>query len=169
MHIEPLTYETLDEAIKLVNQVFPYQQTLFDKASFAFPFSLKKKSIITKIVSSIVGFTEVRYWLAIDEVSRKIIGTTGLYDYKQDKNEAWWLAWTCVDAEFRGQGIGGKLVDFAIEKARAEGKNFIRLYTWNYPDQAAALTLYKKRGFRISGEEKIRRTEFKKIYMELEL
>lgn len=140
MHIEPLSHETLDEAVGLVNRVFPYQvnrifplQNLWEKARFAFPLSLRKNSIITKIVFFLVGVEATRYWLAVDEVSRKVIGTTGLYSYKKDKKEVSWLGWTCVTPEFRGQGIGGKLVNFAIEKARAEGQNFLRLYASNHP------------------------------------
>lgn len=176
MHIEPLSYQTLDAAIKLVNQVFPYQiyqifplHALWEKARFSFPLSLRKNSIVTKIIFSLVGVAEVRYWLAVDQVSSKVIGTTGLYSFKKDKNEVDWLDWTCVAPEFRGQGIGGKLVDFAIEKARSEGKKFLRLYTSNYPNQATAQILYTKRGFRMTGEDKIKGTEFKILYLELEL
>jgi GNAT superfamily N-acetyltransferase len=168
MYIEPLSYETLDEAINLVNKVFPYQ-SISENASSAFRLSLEQNSIIAKRGFSIIGITEARYWVAVDEQSRKVIGTTGLYCYEKDKNEAYWLGWTCVEPEARGQGIGGKLVDFAIEKARAEGKKFLRLYTSNHANQAIAQILYEKRGLRIIGESEISETQFKMLYRELEL
>lgn len=168
MYIEPLSYETLDKAINLVNQVFP-KQNLFENATLAFRFSLNKSSIISQIAFSIVGITEVRYWVAVDDKSKEVIGTTGLYCYKKDQNEAYWLGWTCVDPNARGQGIGGKLVDFYIQKARAEGKKFLRLYTSTHPNQATAQILYEHRGLRLIGESKIRGTNFKILYRELEL
>jgi ribosomal protein S18 acetylase RimI-like enzyme len=74
-----------------------------------------------------------------------------------------------VAPEARGQGIGGKLVDFCIAKARAAGKQFLRLYTSNHPNQAIAQILYEKRGFRLIGDSQLRGTQFKKLYGELEL
>jgi len=167
MHIEPLSYKTLEAAIDLVNEIFPHQN-LFEKASLAFRFSLQN-SIISQLAFSVIGITEAHYWVAIDEDSRKVIGTTGLYCYKKDRNEAYWLGWTCVAPEARGQGIGGKLVDFCIAEARTAGKNFLRLYTSNHPNQAIAQILYEKRGFRLIGDSQIRGTQFKKLYCELEL
>jgi GNAT superfamily N-acetyltransferase len=168
MYIEPLSYETLEQAINLVNKVFP-NQNLFENASLAFRFSLKPNSIIAKIAFYIVGVTKVRYWVAVDDRSREVIGTTGLYCNKKDKDSVYWLGWTCVEPKARGQGIGGKLVDFCIEKTRAEGKKFLRLYTSTALNQATAQILYEKRGFRIVGESKIWGTKFKTLYRELEL
>ncbi|MFE1746617.1 GNAT family N-acetyltransferase [Coleofasciculus sp. H7-2] len=113
--------------------------------------------------------TEACYWVAVDDASQKVVETTGLYSSKDDKNEGLWLGWTCVDTAFRGQGIGRKLVDFAIEKAGSEGNKFLRLYTSNHPNQAIAQLLYDKRGFRIIGEEPFKGSRLKKIYREVEL
>lgn len=75
MYIEPLSYETLDEAINLVNKVFPYQ-SLSENASLAFQLSLEQNIIIAKKCLFVIGITEARYWIAVDEQSRKVIGTT---------------------------------------------------------------------------------------------
>lgn len=168
MHIEPLSHETLDDAINLVNKVFPHQR-LFERASIGFRGSLAKNSWLYRILFYLAGIAEANYWIAIDDDSKKVIGTTGLYSTRKDEGEAYWLGWTCVEPACRGQGIGSKLVDFAIEKARGAGKKFLRLYTSTNPSQATAQILYEKRGFRITGEEKLRGTEFKILYRELEL
>ncbi len=168
MDIESLSYKTLKQAITLVNKVFP-NQNLFEKASLAFRFSLEKDSIISKLAFFVVGVTEANYWVAIDEVSSKVMGMTGLYCYKKDRPQAYWLGWTCVDPKFRGRGIGGKLVDFCIEKARAEGKQFLRLHTSTHPNEETAQILYEKRGFRLIGESRAGRSSFKKLYRELQL
>lgn len=167
MHIEILSPKTLGEAISLVNSVFP-QQSIFEKASFTFPCSLNKQSFFYKTYLNLIGVRDVNYWLAIDDDSQKVVGTTGLYSYRKE-DDAYWLGWTCVASTARGQGIGGKLVDFCIQKARNAGKKFLRLYTSPNPERAIAKILYEKRGFRITGETKIWPNKFKTVYYELKL
>ncbi|MFB2969912.1 GNAT family N-acetyltransferase [Aerosakkonema sp. BLCC-F183] len=170
MLIQPLSYQTLEQAIALVDKVFPYQrQSRYENASFAFRASLEKNNPSYSSLLYQMQITEANYWVTIDESSGKVVGTTGLYSYTKDESEAYWLGYTCVDPYFRGQGIGGMLVDFAIEKAPSSGKKILRLYTSNYPDQAVAQILYEKRGLLITGEEQIEGTNFKKIYRELKL
>jgi predicted urease superfamily metal-dependent hydrolase len=49
--------------------------------------------------------------------------------------------------------IGKKLVDFSVEQATAEGKQYLRLYTSTARGEAAAQTLYEKEGFKVVGSE----------------
>ncbi|MGA9382412.1 MAG: GNAT family N-acetyltransferase [Phormidium sp.] len=170
MDIKPLSYQTLEPAIALVDKIFPYQQdTMYENASVAFRASLEKNNPTSRSLLNQMQITEANYWVAIDEKSGKVTGTTGLYSYAEDEAEAYWLGFTCVNPDFRGQKIGAKLVDFAIEKARSADKKFLRLYTSNSPDQAVAQILYENRGLRIIGEEQIEGSKFKKIYRELKL
>lgn len=166
MLIEPLSHETLDEAINLINRVFPYQ-TLIER--FSLRASLFKDYWFYKIGFWLARVTQLNYWVAIEERSKQVIGTTGLYCYSKDEAEAYWLAWLCVDPACRGQGIGKKLLDFSVDKAKAAGKRFLRLYTSTDPNEAAAQILYEKYGFRITGEEKIWGDIHKRIYRELQL
>ncbi|MFB2937246.1 GNAT family N-acetyltransferase [Aerosakkonemataceae cyanobacterium BLCC-F154] len=170
MNIKPLSYETLPEAISLVDNIFPYQKdTMYENARIAFSASLDQDNPSSRSLLEQMQITEANYWVAIDENSGKVVGTTGLYTYAEDEAEAYWLGYTCVDPDCRGQGIGAKLVDFAIEKARSNDKKFLRLYTSNVPNQAVAQILYEKRGLLIIGEEQIQGSKFKKIYRELKL
>ncbi|MFB2838215.1 GNAT family N-acetyltransferase [Floridanema evergladense] len=170
MDIKPLSYQTLEEAIALVDKIFPYQKdSMYENARIAFSASLEKNNPLSKSLLEQMQIMEANYWVSIDENLGKVIGTTGLYTYAEDEAEAYWLGYTCVDPDFRGQRIGAKLVDFAIEKAREAGKKFLRLYTSTFPDQAVAQILYEKRGLRIIGEEQIEGSKFKKIYRELKL
>lgn len=170
MGIKPLSHETLEQAISLVDHIFPYQKdVMYENAKIVFSASLEKNNPSYKSLLEQMQITEANYWVAIDESSGKVVGTTGLYSYTDDEAEAYWLGYTCVDPDFRGQGIGSKLVNFAIEKARSAGKKFLRLYTSNFPNQAVALILYEKLGWRIIGEEQIEGTNFKKIYLQLKL
>ncbi|MEZ0066585.1 ribosomal protein S18 acetylase RimI-like enzyme [Streptacidiphilus sp. MAP12-20] len=55
----------------------------------------------------------------------------------------------CVAPEMRGHGLGRRLVDAALEKARAEGARRVtlRVLGWN----AVARALYEKAGFTVTG------------------
>ncbi len=170
MIIEPLSYETVDRAINLVDRIFPYQiNSQTENAGIVFRASLEKNNSFNRNLFEKMQITDANYWVAIDPNSKKVVGTTGLYSYREDEAQAYWLGYTCVDPDFRGQRIGSKLVDFAIAKARQSGKQFLRLYTSTYPDQAVAQILYDKRGFRITKEENIEESNFKTIYRELKL
>ena len=170
MCIEPLSYKTLNQAINLVNKIFPYQRNnLQENASIALTGSLDRNSLLAKFLFDFMKITDVNYWVAMDDNGNKVIGITGLYSYLEDKEEAYWLGYTCVDPDFRGQGIGRELVNLAIAKSRAAGKKFLRLYTSSSPEQANAQILYEKKGFRITGEEDMEKSNFKMIYRELEL
>jgi len=147
-----------------VNKAFPYQ-SLGERMSLSA--SIFKEKLIDQIFFVSAKVTQLNYWLDLDEKSQKILVTPGLYCYKKDEAEAYWLAMFCVDTAFRGQGIGKKLLNLSINKAREDGKKFLRLYTSNDPNEAAAQILYEKSGFVITGEEKIWGINYKKIYREL--
>ncbi|MFP5320091.1 MAG: N-acetyltransferase family protein [Acidimicrobiia bacterium] len=51
----------------------------------------------------------------------------------------------CVDAEWRGRGVGGALVGEAVATARGLGAHKVALQVW--PHNQAALRLYRRHGF----------------------
>jgi len=166
MQIQALSHSTLSSAVELANLVFPYQK-LLERADLAFRLSLTS-GWIPKLILRLASVAEAHYWVALNE-DGDVIGVTGLYKYLNDKDDSLWLGWTCVSPMVRGKGIGGQLVDFAIAKARSEGKQFLKLYTSNHPNEATAQYLYERRGLQIVSEKEIRGTPFKRIYRELEL
>ena len=94
-------------------------------------------------------------------------GTTGIYSYVKDKEDAIWLAWFCVDTEQRGKGIGKKLIEYSINVVREYNKKYFRLYTSSDPNEAAAQNLYEKYGFEMIKKEK--KLFYTKMFRELEL
>lgn len=162
MRIEPLSHKTLNQAINLANRVFPDQRkNLSENASIILTGSLYQNNLLYKFIFRfIMKITDVNYWIAVNEIDNKVIGITGLYCDIQDREKAYWLEYTCVDPDFRGQGIGGKLVDSAIEKAIRAGKKFLRLYTSNNSELFIAQILYEKKGFRIIAKENIKHFTF---------
>lgn len=54
-----------------------------------------------------------------------------------------------VARQYRGQGIGGRLLDESLRWARESGLHKVDLGVW--PHNAAAIVLYRSRGFTVEG------------------
>jgi GNAT superfamily N-acetyltransferase len=149
----------LKKASLLLNDVFRYESGL---PSVAFEASLDQEKFeqLNRGVKNKISSLE--YFVAVDK-SGRVLGTTGLYSQKKDEKEAYWLGWYCVDPAFRGKGIGGKLLDKVIRKAKERGKIFLRLYTSTSPEEKAAQHIYDSKGFITTRKEK------NIIYKELKL
>jgi len=165
MKIKPLTKENVNEAVSLTLRIFNNKPTEFDYPGKWMPASLDPKN--NKEVYASFNVKYLKYWVAVED--DKIVGTTGIYTIKEDEKEAAWLAWFCVDSNYRHKGIGHRLVDFIIDKAKKKHKKYLRLYTTANPAQDEARELYLKKGFKITKEEYHPDTKEKMVYMELKL
>ena len=154
----------IPQAKALVARVFPYQG-LTERLSF-WAYKHHGSPLMKMLLKLYGGMDVYRYWVAVNE-NGDIVGTTGLYSENQDCHEALWLSWFCVAPEARGQGIGKQLIEFSIEKARGYNKKYLRLYTSDDPNEAAAQVLYEKYGFKVVGTKKKRR--YTLLYREREL
>ncbi|MCD4847410.1 MAG: GNAT family N-acetyltransferase [Candidatus Aegiribacteria sp.] len=149
---------------KLVSKVFPFR-SLSERLTF-WAFKNQNNGLV-KILIKLFGVSSLsNFWVAIDE-DNNVVGTTGIYTYIKDENEAIWLAWFCVDPEQRGKGIGKKLIEYSINMAREYKKKYFRLYTSSDPNEAAAQNLYDKYGFKVIKRGK--KLFYTRIYRELEL
>ena len=77
----------------------------------------------------------------------KIVGMATLIAYRIPYTKKAVLEDVVVDKQFRGQGIGTKLINTAIAKARKTGAFFIDFTS--RPTRESANRLYKKLGFKI--------------------
>lgn len=161
MKIIPLSKARLKEAIELVLKCFPESKPGdYDSPEKWLIYSLEMKN--KKSYVSYLG-----YWIVIED--GKVVAITGLYALPDDEKEANWLAWTCVDPKYRQRGIGGKLIDMMIKKARNAGKKFLRLYTDSRENEKVARIIYKKLGFIETRREKDREHGGYTIYLQLRL
>ena len=160
MRIEPLSATNIREAATLATHVFPGE---FPSPRLSFWASLYVPNHLLKIV----GYRDVRYWVAIaDEHRKEVLGTVGLYSSREDRYEARWLGWFYVTPERTRQGVGSALLNHAIAEAQRECTRLLRVETWDGAEAAVAQTLYKSRGFKTIKVLKTR-AGYSKIYMEL--
>ena len=153
IRIVELDNAMIPEAKALVDKVFPEQDTV-ERLSF-WVYKHRRNPLMKGMLKLSGSMSVYRYWVALNQEG-KICGTTGLYSEKEDFHEAIWLSWFCVDPAARGQGIGKELIEFSIDKARGYGKKYLRLYTSDDPNEAAAQFLYEKYGFKVVGTDKKR-------------
>jgi GNAT superfamily N-acetyltransferase len=154
----------ISKADKLVSKVFPFRNLSERLTFWAFK---HQNNYLVKLIINLFGVSSLsEFWVAIDE-NKNVYGTTGIYSYKKDENEAVWLAWFCVHPEKRGQGIGKQLIEHSIKIARSYNRKYFRLYTSNSPNEKVAQNLYEKYGFKVIKKEK--KLLYTKIYRELEL
>ena len=148
--IVPLTKENLPKAVAAANDGFRYGWPILHPAR-DFKASLNPAVNAKRLAHVSDDFKielNARYWVAKDK-NGNVFGTTGLYETGRDQSEAAWLGWMSVRNNARGLGIGRKLVEFSEEQAKADGKQFLRLYTSTSKGEAAAQVLYEKLGYKI--------------------
>lgn len=151
MPIFPCSDEFMVQAESLVRSTFGWM-TPIERLSFI---AIKHPaSAAGRFLMFLAGIRDmVAFDIYVDE-SNIVRGTTGLYRYVRDAEEAVWVAWFCVDSKARGQGIGQALIDYTVAKARNAGFDRIRLYTSTDPNESAAQRLYEKNGFKEVGRKK---------------
>ena len=106
-------------------------------------------------------FTPNGIWIALDDAI--IIGAVvfGIYDKENPSCSALWGI--RVDEPYRQRGIGGILLQKADMYARTNGIERLILHTTS--DNIAALTLFKKAGYRVVEETDDRLTLVKKVWI----
>lgn len=136
-----LTADRLEEAVVFAKRVFPHEDDHPEPALRAIfsPHRQHQYFLDHKIFNRTC-------WSAISDEG-KIIGLIGLYYELADFREAVHVGWFCVEPESRRKGIGGSLLDLAIEEARVSGAEFLRLDTST--DAIAARHCYFSRGLHI--------------------
>lgn len=175
-HIEPLSDATLKNALDLVKRCFPKEFVSLEHPKIALRASLTMqksgvKGWVIKLLSrKLAGVIEVKYWVVIEARSQKVVGISGLYSQKEDKDLAVWGGWTCVHPYYRPYyGIALKLGNFILAKAGATGKRYLRLRSSTHPNEAAANKIYLRKGFRLIKREPIKGTELEWLYWEKQL
>src|SRR5574344_748310 len=95
--IESLSEINFNESLTLRDKLFPNLNKLEQETLKA---SIDNSKI--KILEEL-GITMIKYWIAKDTESNKVIGIVGLYSEIDDINDVW-LGWYCVSEDARWLG-----------------------------------------------------------------
>ncbi len=142
MRIEPLSGTVVDEARRVIAELFPWE----DEHQTALQAALEPDAFGEFLVTR--RLSRVRFWTA--SFDSRIVGIAGLYDYRDMPTETW-LSWFGLLPVMRGHGNGARLLDWVINVAREEGREVLRLWTTDEEEYRSAIRLYERRGF--SSEE----------------
>ena len=149
INIIELKNDYLKQAEKLANKVFSDEDSLPSKELRASTSELAFNKYKSRYDNDI---KELSYFVAID--NKKVVGLIGLYSTDCDFQDTSWIGWYCVDPKQRGKGIGKNLLDFAINKAKSEGKKYLSLYTSTDESERASQIVYEKYAFYITHTQK---------------
>lgn len=116
----------------------------------------------------------------IDDYSQKLFNNSIIYFAKKDDIYIGFIAFYCnnidnkiayipmlaIKSEFRGQGIGSKLLDAAILYIRDKGFLEVHIETW---EGNKVIDLYQKKGFIIKSVISDRKDNIRSVKMELKI
>lgn len=135
MVIKLVDFNNYEEAIKIQNEIFPYEDgTINILASLDRELFMEKTKIFYED-------DNVKYYIAY--INNEAVGITGIYHYQEDEA---WLAWFGILPQYRHKGYGEKLLEETIKIVKEQGYKTFRLYT-DKVENAKAIKLYEKLGF----------------------
>lgn len=140
MKIEPLGAGGLDDARRVIAELFPWE----DEHQTALAAALDPDTHAAFLCER--RLAQVRFWTAIFD--GRVVGIAGLYDYRDMPTETW-LSWFGLLPVMRGHGNGARFLDWIIAAVREEGRAVLRLWTTDEDEYRTAAQLYERRGFRV--------------------
>lgn len=139
MQLLPLGSETLAAAQRVALELFPWEV----EHQVALAASVQPAEYPAFYLDRRLQW--VRGWTA-HAPTGAVHGIATLYGYQAQPDEAW-LAWFGLVPEARGRGAGGRLLEWLINRSRAEGRRTLRLWTTDEAEYTTAIQLYLTRGF----------------------
>lgn len=116
-----------------------------ERGHFGLPF----EAYVAKTLAEFVLENNAKGTVFIAERGDDPLGCAALVD----RGEAGQLRWVLVAPPARGLGLGRRLVEMALEQARADGKTRVFLETTTGLD--ASMAIYRSLGFKIVREEMV--------------
>ena len=135
-----VTSKNLGQAIALAREIFPYE---IHNGIFL-PEAEYRLSLETQR-ADLQEFFMVKY-------GGRFAGITGYYfHYRQHKDDELWLGYFGLREEFRGNGIGKKMLKKTLNMMKKFNDNLktVKLYTSNREQERGSHFLYRCVGFRV--------------------
>jgi len=143
VQIVPLSPETLEAAVTLIEKTFPDLISLpTENPRAELEEALWPGSHVKEL--ALIGIRELRYWVAVHD--QKVVGVTGLSLRVDDYDEAVWGGWT-VYAEEERKGLARArymLLQTTALALLATGRKYLRIDTDTNPISRAANKFYDR-------------------------
>lgn len=97
-------------------------------------------------IKDIIESQSNRFFVVRESVNKEIVGMLTLIIYRIPAWKKGWIEDVVVDKKYRGKGIATKLINYAIENAKACG--VLSLNLTSRPERENANKLYIKLGFK---------------------
>ncbi len=95
----------------------------------------------------LAGFQARRDFFRAARAGDRFAGSVAL-DGNHPEDEGARLRWFIVERAFRGQGVGGRLIEETLDFARQAGHG--RLHLWTFAGLDAARRIYERAGFELN-------------------
>jgi GNAT superfamily N-acetyltransferase len=99
-----------------------------------------------------MDFQDSRDGLWIATINGEFAGSIAI-DGRQSRKEGARLRWFIVHPQFQCKGIGGSLIEEAVDFCRKEGHS--KAFLWTFEGLDAACSLYERVGFRLCKEHEV--------------
>jgi len=139
MEIKTLTKKYIKDVIRIIKIAFGEKEAEAARSWF----------YLSKKLESTVLHSQKRF-VVIE--NSKVVGTCGIYSWRQHPKDITWLGWFTVLPKYRKKGIGSKLFTHTIRYAIKKGYRLFCIETTSHKSQRNAIRLYRKFGFEKSGQ-----------------
>jgi GNAT superfamily N-acetyltransferase len=149
-----VTRQNVNQAIGLAREIFPYEicdGVFIPEKEYMLSFKPER--------ANLQDFFMVKY-------GGEFVGITGYYHYHQNRPEELWLNYFGLREEFRGNGVGKKMLlkTLGLMKKFNVSLKTIRLYTTDRPEQLGSHCLYRCVGFKLYARMNTQPLPFHKLY-----
>lgn len=149
--IMPLMPNVVDEAIAVLDKEFgpegpdPCDPKDFDAYQTWLPATVNGN--IGLLLMDKHNIHDLKYWVAVNAATNKVVGVTGVFTEPFAPNIAW-LGWTTA-LPGMPLGVEGALISFAADMGRSLGKRFLAVYApeGTGEDDAFIIRMRSRHGF----------------------
>lgn len=169
--IEAVTEANYAETLNYINSIFQVDSTHIVPGGIPVTEASLKASLDPESQTAYLehaGIKKLEYFILRNQ-DNEIVGSIGYYTCPKDEAEAAYVGWFSVDPKARNQGTGKALLSELESLAKIRGKKYLRLYTSDDPNEAAAQILYEKAGLIETGRQKDQDYPYTYIFREKKL
>lgn len=169
--LEKVNPQNIDKAIAYISKIFEedshYMVTGLPLTEVSLRASIEPEKHQEYKAQRGIG-SQQEYYILKNE-NDEIVGSIGYYTKPQDEEDAAWIGWFSIDPRVRGKNLGTKLLEEVEDLAKTRGKKYLRLYTSEDPNEAAAQRVYERFGLEEKRRYTVDSSQYQYIFREKSL